>query len=107
PLYYRKGKQARKAGEAGLFAKIIGNSMWMLLYLFVYSAVMLLMRQGTGKLGYNTFEYSGLILIPVIFQTLHYYAEMFIWRFSNTHIRQEIGMYLLSDSANTPRAGRS
>ncbi len=49
-----------------------------------------------GTLASYDFSISYLIVIPLIFQNLHYYSEMFTWKFSNPHIRERVGGYIFA-----------
>jgi len=92
PLYVRKGEHLKEMGEHDNFSKFIGNIKWIMVFIIGYSAVMVYLRVGDN--GINSFSYSDFFIIPVILQTLHFYADMFIWRFSNSHIREEIGSFI-------------
>ena len=58
-----------------------------IIYLVCYSSVMLFF---TFSKKYENYYY----LIPVFFQLAHFYVDGFIWRFSEDHIRKNIGRYL-------------
>ena len=51
-------------------------------------------------LGFESNFYTDLInltlLIPLSGQFLHYYIDTFIWKFSDSHIRDSIGSRLFS-----------
>lgn len=57
-------------------------------YLLIYSIIMVSLT------NMEFFKNLYLFLIPIFFQTLHFYTDMFTWRFSNSHIRENIGAYL-------------
>ena len=64
-----------------------------LIFVIVYALMMSL-------LGYKTqftknFE-NLLLLVPLTGQFLHYYIDAFIWKFSDQHIREQIGSKLFS-----------
>ena len=69
--------------------KTVSNSyhIKIILYLSFYSLVMVLLA--ITKNFYNYFY-----LIPVFFQLSHFYLDGFIWRFSDSHIRNNVGKYL-------------
>ena len=74
----------------------VSNAPWKLAgYLLGYSLIMLTLRK--WETGLNTYEYSTLILIPMSFQLLHFYYDAFIWRFSDPHIRKEVGNFIYSE----------
>ena len=58
-----------------------------ILYLLFYSGIMVSL---TFSKGYINYYY----LIPVFFQLAHFYVDGFIWRFSNVHIRNNVGKYM-------------
>jgi hypothetical protein len=63
------------------------------LYLFIYSIIMVALT------NIDFFKNNFLFLIPIFFQTLHFYADMFTWRFSNEHIRENIGYFLYQNKS--------
>ena len=58
-------------------------------YLFLYSGVMVAL---TFSKNYSNYYY----LIPVFFQLAHFYFDSFVWRFSNKHIKSNVGKYIYS-----------
>ena len=57
-------------------------------YLLIYSLIMVAL---------TNMEFSKnlyLFLIPIFFQTLQFYADMFTWKFSNPYIRENVGKFL-------------
>ena len=84
-------------------------------YLLVYAGLMVFlanyafytdvsevyMHEGFGVFMHNGF---GIFLIPITLQTLHFYVDTFIWRFSTPHIRSEIYPHLFVSSPETERA---
>jgi len=60
-----------------------------LLYLLLYSGIMVSLTFSKGYLNYY-------YLIPVFLQLAHFYLDSFIWRFSNDHIKNNVGKYLFS-----------
>lgn len=88
-LYLRKSEQS----EPRIGLEKIYRNLWALsTYLILYAIVMVGFRLG-GSIAF-TFEYSKFILIPLCFQVLHYYFDAFIWRFSDPHIRKEVGQFV-------------
>ena len=64
-----------------------------LLFIIIYAIIMSLL----GYKGHVQKDYINyLILIPLTGQFFHYYTDMFIWRFSDSHIREYIGKNLFS-----------
>lgn len=98
PIYLRKSKELIKTNSANLVFKITNNKVKLIFYLLIYASLMLLFRQ-FGK-GFNTFEYSKFIIIPICLQSLHFYYDSFIWKFSDPHIRKEIGSYIFAKKEN-------
>ena len=66
---------------------------FILAFIIIYATVMALLGY-KGQVQKNYLDY--LILIPLTGQFFHYYADMFIWRFSDKHIRENIGKKLFS-----------
>ena len=65
--------------------------------LAAYGALMLLLRQtGTGFAGWQAkFEpVSWFYCFPVALQTVHYFIEAFLWKFSDPYLRQSVLAYL-------------
>ena len=52
-----------------------------------------------AAIGSYDYSLSQLIVIPLVFQNLHYYSEMFTWKFSDPHIRENVGRYVFAPSA--------
>jgi len=83
-IYYRKNniKEMReKISDNKFLYMFIG-------YLLIYSLIMVAL---------TNMEFSKnlyLFLIPIFFQTLHFYADMFTWKFSNPYIRENVGKFL-------------
>ncbi len=94
PIYVRKTQdgQSRKIFSAGM-------AFWQIcLALLVYSLVMGYFRidHDVASLASYDFSISYLIVIPLVFQNLHYYSEMFTWKFSDPHIRERVGGYIFA-----------
>ena len=64
-----------------------------LLFIIFYASVMAILGY-QSHLNRTYLDY--LILIPLTGQFFHYYTDMFIWRFSDLHIREYIGQKLFS-----------
>jgi hypothetical protein len=93
PIYLRKSKILQLQGESGNLVSTIARTFLVFgMFLMIYAATMVSFRQWDK--GFETWDFSVLILIPLVFQMLHYYYESFIWRFSNSHIRKEVGSYV-------------
>jgi hypothetical protein len=60
------------------------------IYLLTYSLIMV------GLSNLDFFKTYYLFLIPIFFQTLHFYADMFTWKFSNFYIRENVAKYMYS-----------
>ena len=76
--------------ETGMKEKIADNKfLYMFIgYLLIYSLIMVAL---------TNMEFSKnlyLFLIPIFFQTLHFYTDMFTWKFSNPYIRENVGKFL-------------
>lgn len=56
-----------------------------------YAVVMATIATSTGT---NLGPTSVWLLLPLCGQLLHYYLDAFIWRFSDPHIRQNVGSHL-------------
>ncbi len=44
----------------------------------------------------NGSDYKFFYLIPILFQLFHFYIDGFIWKFSDTHIKESVGKYLIT-----------
>jgi hypothetical protein len=93
PLYLRKGRQTESGLVDHKHHGLFRSPFRICSFLFIYSLLMVMFRQ--GEKGFFTFDYSSLILIPLSFQVLHYYYDAFIWQFSNPHIRNQVGRFIL------------
>ena len=63
------------------------------IFIVLYATIMALLGY-KGQFEKNYLDY--LILIPLTGQFFHYYTDMFIWKFSDSHIREYIGNKLFS-----------
>ncbi len=59
------------------------------LYLLFYSGIMV-------SLTFSKVYIDYYYLIPLFFQTTHFYLEGFIWRFSNNHIKNNMGKFMFT-----------
>ena len=64
-----------------------------LLLLFSYSFFMIFLSN--INVQYKN-ENIGIYLIPTFFQLMHFYFDMFIWRFSNNHTKENLGPFLFA-----------
>ena len=82
-------------GDRGNKIQLVGNKkikylfLIIILYLLFYSGIMVSLTYSKGYLDYY-------YLIPVFFQLAHFYLDSFIWRFSNDHIKNNVGKYIFS-----------
>lgn len=67
--------------------------MTIIFILFIYSSIMIIFSNIDKQLNINSLSF--LIIIPIILQTLHFYADMFIWKFSYNHQRNNILKFLV------------
>ena len=80
PVFFRRLKSADMENKK----LTINNAVYLtVFYLSVYSLLMVILANNKDLHFLNI----PLFLIPVLFQTLHFYIDMFIWRFSNPNIR--------------------
>ena len=83
PIYFRKNKNENISNNINFLIKFTS-------YLILYSVIMVfLSNSDIGK------KYS-LYLVPIFFQTLHFYADMFTWRFSIEHVRNNVAKFMFS-----------
>ncbi len=75
----------------GVFKRM--QKLYLVLFLIIYSIIMSL-------LGFKSNFYPDLInltlLIPLSGQFIHYYLDAFIWKFSDDHIRNNVGKRLFA-----------
>ena len=91
PLYLRKSKKNIERGNKNFITAFASKTIYIFSFLFVYAFIMVLLRQWETGLSY---DYSSLFFFPISLRLLHFYYDAFIWRFSNLHIRNEIGKYV-------------
>ena len=69
------------------------NVIYLLIFIVLYSIIMSV----TGyKMNFYSNDMSLLVMIPLSGQLLHYYLDAFIWKFSDNHIRENIGKKLFA-----------
>ena len=44
-------------------------------------------------------EQIGIYLIPIFFQLMHFYIDMFIWRFSSPHTKENLNPYMFNNTS--------
>lgn len=97
PLYHRR------AQDDGLGrATLVDWNIWQLgAAVLAYAMLMGYLRIGTDAAAIADYDFSNsyLIVVPLIFQNLHYYSEMFTWKFSDPHIRETVAKYVFASSA--------
>jgi hypothetical protein len=106
PLYRRKSRDASYGG-----ASLLNWNIWQLgAAVMAYAVLMGYLRidHDLAVLGSYDYSLSQLIVIPLVFQNLHYYSEMFTWKFSDPHIRENVGKFVFAPAtepaAETARA---
>jgi hypothetical protein len=105
PLYLRRARMDVKTGANKALRFVASNIYSITFYLLAYAGLMVFLAQ---KFTYSEVseEYMHkemvIFLVPIVFQTLHFYADSFIWRFSTPYIREEIHPHLYEPtSTNT------
>lgn len=97
-LYYRKLNTLNtKPIKFSVSDIIIRNKYVFSFYILIYSILMALLLYFGRDIGSNDSffgELNILYLVPFLFHNLHFYADMFLWKFSNPYIRKSIGSYL-------------
>lgn len=63
------------------------------IYLLIYSLLMLYFSN--LNLDYKG-EKFGIYIIPIIFQLMHFYLDMYIWQFSKDHTKRNLSPYLFA-----------
>jgi hypothetical protein len=64
---------------------------YLIAYLFLYASLMIYFSE--SEFSYKG-EKFGIYLIPVLFQFLHFYFDMFLWRFSSPDVRENLLPFL-------------
>jgi len=99
PLYHRKTRNP----DYGRTSIVNWNIAQMAAAVLAYALLMGYFRvdQGLASVAGYAFTNSYLIVIPIVFQNLHYYSEMFTWKFSDPHIRENVGKYVFAPEAQS------
>lgn len=93
-IFHRKSnKEISKEKNFNSFASL-KNIIFLLL---IYSTLMMLCSN--LDITHNQ-EKVGIYLIPVFFQLIHFYIDMFIWRFSDSHTKENLIPFLFSKNAS-------
>ncbi|CAE19701.1 hypothetical protein PMM1242 [Prochlorococcus marinus subsp. pastoris str. CCMP1986] len=67
-----------------------------LLFILIYALVMTIFAFiGVTSANNSNNSFNLFYLIPIIFQLYHFYIDGFIWKFSDPHIRNTIGAFLM------------
>lgn len=66
-----------------------------IIYLLIYASLMVFCSN--LDIEYKS-EKIGIYLIPIFFQLMHFYIDMFIWRFSNQHTKENLNPYLFNST---------
>ena len=85
----RKYKTLSNLSEKNLFKFV--SPVILILYLLIYAILMIYFSN--LNLDYKG-EKFGIYIVPIIFQLLHFYFDMFFWRFSNEHTQKNLAPYL-------------
>ena len=95
-IFYRKNinSNTEKINYINLFNRFYGIVLYLVLYVIIMGGLLYYGRN--YEITDNLFkgEFNFLFFIPFILHNLHFYADMFIWKFSNPHIRNNIGKFL-------------
>ncbi len=71
-----------------------------IIFVIAYSFLMTVFAFfGMPRMISGSMHYSFLYLIPLLFQLYHFYIDRFIWKFSDSHIRQSVQPYLYSSDS--------
>lgn len=94
PLYRRRSEDAGYADASLLKWKFSQLAVAVL----SYAVLMGYLRIDHDMAALGTYDYaiSPLIVIPLVLQNLHYYSEMFTWKFSDPHIRDNVGKFVFA-----------
>lgn len=87
----RKFQVISKTNDKNIFRFITPKVL--IIYLFVYAVLMIYFSN--LNLDYKG-EKFGIYIIPIIFQLLHFYLDMFIWRFSSEHTQKNLVPFLFA-----------
>jgi hypothetical protein len=106
PLYLRRSRIDARAGANRALRFVASNIYTISVYLLIYAGLMVFLANYAFFTDvsevYMQKEFA-IFLIPITFQTLHFYADTFIWRFSTPHIRSEIYPHLFAPTTGDTR----
>jgi hypothetical protein len=87
-IFIRKNNQINETHFSKKNSKFLSSKgLYLIIYLFFYSSLMVSFSQSNFIFKGEKF---GIYLIPVLFQFLHFYFDMFIWKFSDPHSRANL-----------------
>ena len=92
-IFHRKALKKDEVNDKN-FVKIESIKK-IILYLLIYSSLMVYFSN--LNIEYKN-EQIGIYLIPIIFQLMHFYIDMFIWKFSNKHTKENLSPYIFNPS---------
>ncbi len=92
-VFHRKAVKKNESGDKQFFK--IANLKKIILYLLFYSILMVYFSN--LNIEYKN-EQIGIYLIPIFFQLIHFYIDMFIWKFSSNHTRENLNPYIFNIS---------
>tara|TARA_B100000900_G_C20569364_1_gene712564 strand:+ start:27 stop:1016 length:990 start_codon:yes stop_codon:yes gene_type:complete len=90
-VFHRKAVRKNEIGDKQ-FVKI-GSLKKIIIYLLFYSSLMVYFSN--LNIEYKN-EQIGIYLIPIFFQLMHFYIDMFIWKFSSNHTRENLNPYIFN-----------
>ena len=86
-----KRKSDKKKTEGDLNYSNLANLNKIIIYLIIYAVLMVFFSN--TDIEYKN-EQIGIYLVPIFFQLMHFYIDMFVWRFSKSHTRENLNPYL-------------
>lgn len=95
-IFKRKSEDKLMKNNDQIFFKY-ANIKIIIIYLFIYGSLMVFFSN--LNIEYKS-EQIGIYLIPIFFQLMHFYIDMFIWRFSNHHTKENLNPYIFSKATN-------
>ena len=90
-IFKRKSDNKLANNENNYFK--YANLKIIIFYLLVYGSLMVFFSN--LNIEYKN-EQIGVYLIPIFFQLMHFYIDMFIWRFSNQHTKENLNPYVFN-----------
>jgi hypothetical protein len=90
-VFHRKAVKKNENGDKQ-FIKF-GSLKKIIFYLLFYSILMVYFSN--LNIEYKN-EQIGIYLIPILFQLMHFYIDMFIWKFSSKHTRENLNPYIFN-----------